>query len=92
MPMNIFRALVSGIDGVRMVSYGGIIKAARQMLDYKKDDLEEEDTEIDVSACSCGSKNVREALLKWSFSEQQYQIIAQNRQKTTFETPFLDEL
>lgn len=92
MPMNIFRALISGIDGVRMVSYGGIIKTARQALDYKKDDLEEEDTEIDISACSCGAKNMREALLKWSFSEQQYQIIAQNRQKTPLDTPFLDEL
>ena len=62
------------------------------MLDYKKDDLEEDNPEIDVSACSCGSRNVREALLKWSFSDQQYQIIAQNRQKTALETPFLDEL
>lgn len=76
MPLDIFRSLIVGIGGIRTVSYTGIIKQARQKLGYKKDELEENE-EIEIKKCPCGSQ-MQEAILYWSFSEKQYKILRKN--------------
>lgn len=74
MPIGIFRQLVFGISGVRMVSYTGIIKEARKKLEYKTDELTEEDENINLNTCSCG-KELQRAVLQWSFTDCQYRLI-----------------
>lgn len=75
MPTGIFRSLVLGIGGVRMVSYTGIIKEARKTLNYKSDELEDEDGEIIIEKCPCG-RELQKAVLQWSFTDQQYHKLA----------------
>lgn len=75
MPIGAFRHLVNGIAGVRMVSYGGLIKDARKELGFKKDELTESDGEIQkMENCTCG-QHMQKAVLKWSFTDQQYHTL-----------------
>lgn len=71
MDVATFRTFVQAIQGVRFVSYGGIIKEARKSLGYKEDD-EGEEIEFSQDTCSaCGAELVK-AVLAWSLSDSQY--------------------
>jgi plasmid rolling circle replication initiator protein Rep len=78
MPLNVFRTFVQAVGGLRMVSYGGIIKQARASLNYKDDDTE--DVEISSAHCSCGAAWV-ETLMRWSMSEGQYKEVKERASK-----------
>lgn len=76
MPIGIFRTFTLAIQGVRFVSYGGIIKEARKKLGYKDNDASEDEIEIDRDTCNaCGAELIK-AVMQWSFTEEQYKTIA----------------
>jgi hypothetical protein len=67
---------VQAIQGVRFVSYGGIIKEARKQLGYKDNDEDGDDIELNKDACTaCGAALVK-AVLQWSLTEGQYKQFA----------------
>ena len=71
MDIPTFRAFVQAIQGVRFVSYGGIIKKARQKLGFKETD-EEEEIEFAKDTCdACGAELIK-AVLQWSLTDGQY--------------------
>lgn len=72
MPMNTFRKFVAEINGLRFVSFGGIIKEARHMLNFRDDD--DGDIEVSKDVCTCGADLIK-TICRWSFSEQQYEMI-----------------
>lgn len=74
MPVNIFRSFVLSIQGVRFVSYGGVIKEARKTLGYKDNDTED-DIEINKDTCDACGADLIKAVLQWSFTEEQYKQI-----------------
>lgn len=64
MPLAIFGEYASAIKGVRLQTFGGCVKAARQQLGYADDDLPIEDG-YNLAACpDCGAE-MAEALLRW---------------------------
>lgn len=72
MDISTFRTFVQAIQGVRFVSYGGIIKEARKKLGFKDNEENENDIELNRDACSaCGAELVK-AVLQWSLTEGQY--------------------
>lgn len=76
MDMPTFRAFVQAIQGVRFVSYGGVVKEARKQLGYKDNDEDESDIELNKDACTaCGAALVK-AVLQWSLTEGQYKQFA----------------
>lgn len=74
MPLQTFRDFVVGIQGLRFVSFGGIIKKARQNLGLKEDDNDENDIEINRDKCTCGA-DLLKVICQWSFTEKQYNKI-----------------
>lgn len=71
MDIPTFRTFVQAIQGVRFVSYGGIIKEARRNLGYKETD-DDEDIEFTKDACgACGAELIK-AVLQWSLTDGQY--------------------
>lgn len=75
MPMTTFRQFVTAIHGLRMTSYGGIIKQARKELGMKDNEEEENEGEIGRTKCDCGAELLK-MVCEWSFSEKQYKTIA----------------
>lgn len=75
MPLPIFRGFVRAVQGVRFVSYGGILKEARKMLGFKDTDDDADDIEISRDTCDkCGADLVK-AVLQWSLTEGQYKAL-----------------
>ena len=76
MPLGAFRALVWGLNGVRIASFGGIIKDARAALKFADDDEPEADgAPIRCPKCNAEMAN---AALRWSFERKEYeQIVTQ---------------
>ena len=68
MPLGSFRYYVDAINGKRLVNYTGVVKEARQQLDYC-DDLEAETTEKRCDNCSA---EMISAVYQWSFAENTY--------------------
>ena len=76
MPIGIFRTFVQAIQGVRFVSYGGLIKEVRKALGLRDTD-EDDGNEIELSRehCDkCGSV-LLQAVMQWSLTEGQYKIL-----------------
>lgn len=75
MDISTFRMFVNAIQGVRFVSYGGIIKEARKQLGYKETDDDENEIELAADTCgACGAELVK-AVLQWSLTDGQYKKI-----------------
>lgn len=74
MPLQTFRDFVLAIQGVRFVSFGGIIRKARQGLGLK-DTESDEDNEIELSRdiCTCGAELIK-IICQWSFTDKQYKL------------------
>ena len=68
MPLGSFRYYVDAINGKRLVNYTGVVKEARQQLDYS-DDLEAETT---AKRCDNCSAEMISAVYQWSFAENTY--------------------
>lgn len=75
MPLEVFRQFVAAISGIRFCSFGGAIKKARKELGYKDTD-EEIDEDVRVT-CDCGA-HMTQALLLWSFTDNQYNTMQLN--------------
>lgn len=72
MPIPVFRQFVLAIQGMRFVSFGGIIKQARKELGLKENDQEDEnDIELAKDKCTCGAELLK-VVCEWSFTERQY--------------------
>mgnify|MGYP006330679091 CR=1 FL=1 len=75
MPLDVFRQFVMAIQGIRFVSFGGIIKKARKELGLKENDSEDDnDIEIARDKCTCGADLIK-VICEWSFTEKQYKQI-----------------
>lgn len=70
MPLETFAQLVNGIGGKRMVSYGGIIRKTRALLNIQDEESEEEET-TETKTCECGAEML-ETLAEWSMSAAGY--------------------
>lgn len=76
MPLPVFRTFVAAISGIRFCAFGGVIKAARAVLDCKE---ELDSAPEDIKECrECGSKDLQEAVARWSFTEHQYNTMLWN--------------
>lgn len=72
MPLQTFRDFVIAVQGLRFVSFGGLIKKARQELGLKDTENDEEnDIELSRDTCTCGAELVK-VLCEWSFTDKQY--------------------
>ena len=68
LPNRVFRQYVRAMQGLRLVSYGGIIKEARKTIGATEDEnLEETPREV----CDCGQA-LRACLFRWSFERGMY--------------------
>lgn len=68
MPISTFRHYIDGIRGKRLVAYTGIIKEARQNLEFTEE-LEDETT---TRACPDCSAEMLSAVYQWSYRENTY--------------------
>lgn len=82
MPLTVFRTFVGAISGIRFCAFGGVIKAARQLLDCK-DELDDSTEEI-AQCRECGSTELQHALARWSFTEHQYNTMMWNLKEQGF--------
>lgn len=75
MPLQTFREFVQAIQGLRFVSFGGIIKQARQDLGIQdtEEDIEN-DIELSREKCNCGADLIK-MIYQWSFTEKQYNTL-----------------
>ena len=74
MPINDFRTFAFQMNGLRLISFGGILKDIKQALCTDLENLTEND-ETDVIKCkNCGS-DMQIALYQWSFGEAYYKLI-----------------
>ena len=71
MPTDVFRKYVNGISGLRLASYGGVIKDMRKELQLAEDEEIEEESRL---VCDCGAE-LRVALLQWSFESGMYNLV-----------------
>ena len=73
MPLNAFRALAEQISSLRLISFGGIFKEAKQALGLEFETVTEDEIQIRKDYCSrCGTQ-MQEALFKWSFGTGTYE-------------------
>lgn len=71
MPLQTFRDFVLAVQGLRFVSYGGIIKEARKQLSLNDSEDEENEIELSRDLCTCGAELVK-IVCEWSFTDKQY--------------------
>jgi plasmid rolling circle replication initiator protein Rep len=72
MPIPVFRQFVLAIQGMRFVSFGGIIKQTRRELGLRESEQDDEnEIELARDKCTCGA-NLLKVVCKWSFTEKQY--------------------
>ena len=75
MPIPVFRQFVLAIQGLRFVSFGGIIKQARKELGLKESEQDDEnDIDLAKDKCTCGAELLK-VVCQWSFTERQYKQI-----------------
>ena len=76
MPLQTFREFVLAVQGLRFVSFGGIIKNARKELGIKDNEGADEENEIELSRehCTCGAELMK-IVCEWSFTEKQYKLL-----------------
>ena len=76
MPLQTFREFVLAVQGLRFVSFGGIIKNARKDLGIKDNEGADEENEIELSRehCTCGAELMK-IVCEWSFTEKQYKLL-----------------
>lgn len=76
MPVSVFRVFVQAIQGVRFVSYGGLIKQVRKSLGMRdSEDDDGNDIELTREHCdSCGGP-LLQAVMQWSLTEGQYKTL-----------------
>lgn len=73
MPLKEFREFVGNVNGMRMTSFGGILKEEKANLQLEFEEAEEGD---EYRVCSrCGGDNVIDAICQWSFKDQVYDKI-----------------
>lgn len=85
MPVGTLRLYLNGIDGRRMIAYGGLVKDIRALLLYT-DTETETDTETDGLCVHCSSPQVEQIAAAWSFGSNTYQQIDMNRSTLLAET------
>lgn len=73
MPLNAFRALAEQISSLRLISFGGIFKEAKQALGLEFETVTEDEIQIRKDYCSrCGTQ-MQETLFRWSFGTSTYE-------------------
>ena len=72
MPLSSFAGLVHAIKGVRLLAFGGIVRAARRSLGIVENDVAEQEV-LDNAVCC--DLQMQRAIAKWSFDENNYNII-----------------
>lgn len=76
MPLSSFRAFIENVNGMRMTSFGGILKTIKNEL---KLEFEEASDEEEMTICrNCGSSDLMEAIAVWSFDNSTYNRILIN--------------
>lgn len=73
MPMKDFRAFAEQFAGIRLISFGGILKDVKQALNLQLDDMTE-DEETVVACKNCGQP-LQEMIAKWSFGDRVYSFM-----------------
>ena len=72
MPLNEFRALVDGLSGKRLISFGGIIKELAAEMRLEMETVDDSDEEETVEICNkCGNSSLEKLIYKWSFDKYQ---------------------
>ena len=74
MPLKTLRCYLQGIDGKRLIAYGGLIKDIRAELKLKEEetDIDEESTGMCIV---CSSVQLERAAAAWSFATETYEQI-----------------
>lgn len=76
MPLSSFRSFVENVNGIRVTSFGGILKTLKHDLNLE---FEEATTEEEITVCrSCGSTDLMESIAVWSFDSKIYNRITVN--------------
>lgn len=71
MPIEVFKAYADNMQGVRAVSFGGVLKEYAKALGIPEE--ERAAAEEGFTICpNCGSSAIAEAVYKWSFAQHSY--------------------
>ena len=73
MPMKEFKLFAQQINGLRLISFGGVLKVIKSMIAADLENLTEEEKEV-ISCKNCGSE-LQQRLYKWSFGQAYYQLL-----------------
>ena len=84
MPLNSFRRVVEGLQSKRLVSFGGVLKLAKTETQAEMEEVKEDTEDITIQ-CTCG-ESIKEALLKWSFDENNFRLYTLEKGKIEVET------
>lgn len=73
MPLEIFRLFARQVDGKRMISFGGTLKAIKAQI---KADFDNNIEQKEIQICEhCGADGLIDQIARWSFSDNQYHAI-----------------
>lgn len=76
MPLSVLRQYLNGIDGKRLIAYGGLIKDIRAELLFSDESEAGEETSDNEGLCvHCHSPKVEQMVAAWSFDAETYRHI-----------------
>jgi len=76
MPMKDFKLFAQQINGLRLISFGGVLKVIKSMIAADLENLTEDEKEV-ISCKNCGSE-MQQRLYKWSFGQAYYELLKIN--------------
>lgn len=74
MPLKEFKHFAKQINGLRLISFGGILKDIKQALNVDLEELKDDDEKQVIKCKNCG-QDLQEALFQWSFGNQYYKLL-----------------
>ena len=74
LPKEDIAGFAAQINGLRMTSYSGVFKVARQRLGISDDETEPQETDLKSQSMCCGVETMK-AALRWSYSAKRYEVI-----------------
>lgn len=73
MPMKDFKTFAYQINGLRLISFGGVLKDIKTFFAANLDELQDDEKDV-ISCKSCGSE-MQKAMYKWAFGQQYYELL-----------------
>lgn len=78
MPLGTLATFTQAVYNIRSAAYGGIIKAARMLLNFTDTEEPDDNDAADMlgSICKCGTK-MADVVAEWSFTDHHYKMLGE---------------